>query len=252
MTTVADAPFNWAMIGVTALASIVVSVITAWLVFVLVTKRQMIAADQMRRKQEKSDRIREEVHRWSNPILGSVRDLRGRLDNILRSGGHVALASEYQPPRNWSISHDYFIRSSLYMFGVYFAYAGAMRDSLSFELFETQQEKEQLLNGLKNVGSALSEFPAPDGCSGKDVQVFHLEQRAMGALLLLEDGRRCISYPEFIDKLEEPRFARAFQPLRDLLVGARPQSDCRWRRLERVNVTLVELDDICKSLLNIR
>ncbi|MCW2878355.1 MAG: hypothetical protein JWQ95_2455 [Sphaerisporangium sp.] len=252
MTTVADTPLNWAMVGVTALASIVVSVVTAWLVFVLVTKRQMINADQMRREQEKSDRIREEVHRWSNPILGSVRDLRGRLDNILHREGYAALAPEFQPPPNWSISHDYFIRSSLYMFGVYFAYAGAMRDSLSFELFESQKEKEQLLHGLAKVGRALSDYPAPDGCSGKDVQVFHLEQRAMGALLLLEDGRRCISYPEFIDKLAEPGFARAFKPLQDLLVEARPQDACRWRRLERVNVALGALDDVCKNLLDIQ
>lgn len=252
MTTVADTPISWAMIGVTALASIVVSVVTAWLVFVLVTKRQMIKTDQMRREQEKRDRIREEVHRWSNPILGSVRDLRGRLDNILCGEGYVALAPGFRPPSNWSISHDYFIGSSLYMFGVYFAYAGAMRDSLSFELFETQEEKEQLLDGLAAVGHALSVYPAPDGCSGKDVQVFHLEQRAMGALLLLEDGRRCISYPAFIDKLAEPGFARTFQPLQDLLVEARPESACRWRRLERVNVALVALDDICKNLLDIR
>ncbi len=42
----------------------------------------------------RADRIREQVVRWANPILGSVMDLTNRLQNVLRNEGYFALSPE--------------------------------------------------------------------------------------------------------------------------------------------------------------
>lgn len=140
-------------------------------------------------EKNKDERIREQVLQWANPILGAVEDLGRRLDNILRRQGYVALDPDYQEISEWSISHDYFIHSTLYMFGVYFAYAQALRESLSFELFRHQRDKEDLFEALASVSATLSSYPPPTRCSGGDRQVFHLEQRSMGDVLLRQDDR---------------------------------------------------------------
>src|SRR6185312_9293907 len=125
----------------------------------------------------------------------------------LHRQGYVALNPEYKETDSWSISFEYFIHSTLYFFGMYFAYAEALREELSFELFRDQEEKEELFKALASVGKALSSYPPPYHCTGGDRQVFHIEQRAIGSMVLREDDRtRCISYPDFQDKLNDEKF----------------------------------------------
>lgn len=265
---------NWAASAVTAATSVLVSVTIAWLTFQLVKRREMAATlrleveklelvkkpelaetlrteiashrEMLRLEQEKDkdERIRVEVLRWANPILGTVEDLRGRLDNILYQQGYVVLDPNYRETPEWSISHAYFMHSTLYLFGAYFAYAQALRDSLSFELFRDQQDKQDLFEALALVGTALSIFPPPYRCSGGDRQVFHLEQRSMGDILLREDDRsRCISYTDFLDRLSEGTFSAIFLPLQKLLQGLEPApNDCRWKRLDSVHKALAKVD----------
>lgn len=272
---------SWPALVVTAVVSVVVSLASAWLIFQLVKRREMAEGlrieveklnlvrkpelaqtllNEMEREREKflleqekdkDERIRGEILRWANPILGAVEDLRARLDNILRQYGFVALNPEYEETAQWSISFDYFIHSTLYLFGAFFAYAEALRDELSFELFRDQEEKTELLRALASVGTALSIFPPPYECTGGDRQVFRLEQRSIGSMVLREDDRtRCISYPDFQDRLSDEKFMRTFAPLRKLLECAEPRSnDCRWKRLEAVDVALAQVDAACRKVL---
>lgn len=278
-------PTNWSALVVTAVVSIVVSVGSAWLIFQLVKKREMAEGlrleieklelvkkpelaqtlineiegqrEKLRLEQEKdrTERIRTEILRWANPILGAVQDLRGRLDNILRQEGYFALNPEYRETLQWSISYDYFIQSALYLFSIYFAYAEALREELSFELFRDQEEKRELFSALASVGKALGDFPPPYPCTGGDRQVFHLEQRSIGTVVLREDDRtRCISYPDFQDKLSnDKKFNLNFSPLRKLLDGVEPDSgNCRWKRLEAVDAALAQVNVVCRKILQPR
>jgi hypothetical protein len=280
----AGSSINWLALVVTAVVSIVVSVGSAWLIFQLVKKREMAEGlrieveklelvrkpelaqtllneiesqrEKIRFEQEKDryERIRMEILRWANPILGAVEDLRWRLDNILRQKGYLALNPEYKETPHWSISYDYFFHSTLYLFGVYFAYAEALREELSFELFQDQEEKKELFSALASVGTALSGFPPPYRCTGGDRQVFHLEQRSIGSVVLrAEDRTRCISYPDFRDKLSSEKFNLTFSPVRQLLEGVEPSPDnCRWKRLEAVNTALAQVDEVCRKVLRPR
>lgn len=277
-------PTNWPALIVTAAVSIVVSVGSAWLIFQLVKKREMEEGlrieieklelvkkpelaqallseiegqrEKLRLEQEKDrdERIRAEILRWANPILGAVEDLHRRLENILRRMGYFALNPEYKETLKWSISHDYFIQSTLYLFSVYFAYAEALQEELSFELFRDQEEKGELFSALASVVTALSVFPPSYSCIGGDRQVFHLEQRSIGSVVLREDDRtRCISYPDFLDKLSNEKFSLTLSPLRKLLEGVEPGSgDCRWKRLEAVDAALAQVDEVCRKILQPR
>lgn len=277
-------PTNWSALVVTAVVSIVVSVGSAWLIFQLVKRREMAEGlrieieklelvkkpelaqallneiegqrEKLRleREKDRNERIRTEILRWANPILGAVEDLRGRLDNVLRRMGYFALNPEYKETLQWSISYDYFIQSTLYLFSVYFAYAEALREQLSFELFRDQEEKRELFSALASVGAALGDFPPPYSCTGGDRQVFHLEQRSIGSVVLREDDRtRCISYPDFRGKLSNEEFGLTFSPLRKLVEGIEPSTgDCRWKRLEAVDAALAQVNEVCRKILQPR
>lgn len=280
----AGSSISWLGVAVAAVVSVLVSVTTAWLTFELVKRREMAEglrlevkkldlitkpqlAETLRneierqretirleQEKEKAIRIRQEVLRWANPILGAVRNLRGRLDNILRQAGYLALSPEYKESSQWSISYDYFIRSTLYLFGVYFAYTEALMDELNFELFRDQEEKEKLFQALASVGGALSSFPPAYHCSGIDRQVFHLEQSSMGSTLLRRDHDRvrCIAYPDFLDQLDNEKTSLIFSPMRKLLESLEPNpDDCRWKRLEATDTALAEVDTVCQRILSL-
>src|SRR4051794_8965083 len=81
--------------------------LSSWLTYRFV-KRQEIAdtisaeIEKQRRsavietEQEKQERIRQEIIRWANPILGAVTDLEARLRNILDDDGYLALSQSYK------------------------------------------------------------------------------------------------------------------------------------------------------------
>lgn len=215
------------------------------------TSRELAERVRLETTKERDDRIRQEVIRWANPILGSVQDIRHRIDNILRHQGYGVLHPEYTQSGQFSISYDYYMYSSLYYFGAYFSYSLALRSSLSLELFRSQEEKDKLLKALASVESAFGEYPPPYRCSGEDRQVFGLQQRSMGSALLPDnDGNQCISYPKFRRALEDESYAVLFSPLKDFLERLMPSpDDCRWMRLEAVDFALAEVDAVCQKIL---
>ncbi len=56
----------------------------------------------------REERIRKEIIRWANPILGAVQELNSRLDNILDNSGYLVLSKNYERRINkdWSVSYD--------------------------------------------------------------------------------------------------------------------------------------------------
>src|SRR5262245_48629160 len=58
----------------------------------------------------RQQRIREEVLRWANPVLGAVKGLDSRLDNILNRDLDQALHKDRKNRRvkpDWAVSYDY-------------------------------------------------------------------------------------------------------------------------------------------------
>lgn len=145
------------------------------------------------------------------------------------------------------------MNSSLFLFGQYFAWIRMFEEELSFELFESQKEKDEFTKAIRSVSKALGGFPPKSyTCSGQDTQVFNLQQRAIGELFIVGDNenRRCITYPEFLEKQDNWEFSRHLEPLRNLLERITPpDTDCRWKRLEAVRKALVYLESQCRELL---
>jgi hypothetical protein len=204
----------------------------------------------------RDDRIRTEILRWANPILDAVRALKSRLQNILHRDGHIALSETgLRPiPENWSISYDYFMPSTLYLFCQYFYWVRRLQEELTFELFTSHADKDKFFERLRRVTDALGEWPAPPpACIGIDQQVFTLQQRVLGeSMAAKQEGRRCMGYDEFKEIWEERPFADHLAPLRALLEDlSNDRTDCRWRRLEAVRTALDGFDEHCKMLLEL-
>ncbi len=268
-----------------AVVSVVVSTLTAWLTFQLVKRRELAEslrievakldlikkpelaqalqnelqrAREVLRLEEERDRerrVRQEIIRWANPILGAVGDLRARLSNIINDGAYVALDPRWDPRSNpsWSISYDYFMCSSLYLFANYFARTRMLEETLSFELFNSQAEKDRLFGALRSVSKALGSYPPKYTCSGLDIQIFRLQQHALGELIIRRenDKDRCWTYPEFVDGMKKAVVSDYFASLQQLLERVHPDDDCRWKRLIETNRALQELDTVCRDLLDL-
>lgn len=198
------------------------------------------------------DRIRAEIVKWANPILGAVNALQARLSNILEHDAYVALHRGFHRD-GWSMTYEYFIRSTLYAFAEYFCWVRMLEERMSFELFRNQDQKNVVFSAFTKVAEALRSFPPPFECSGKDAQLFMFQQRAIGEMMMRDvEGRpACMPFHEFELKLGESKFNRHLEPLRSLLDGLSPTADCRWVRLQLTYQKLQDLSVVCRDLLQL-
>jgi hypothetical protein len=208
-----------------------------------------------RRREQRQERIREEVLRWANPILGSVKSLTSRLANILDDDLYLALdpaGEEWPLDENWAIDRDYALESTLFVFAEYFAWVQLLHERMSFELFESQKTKDEFFAAIWQVSGALSHWPEPPvHGAGRDTQVFVLQQRAIGELLIVRDGDtpRVLGYPDFLAaRNDKPPFTEMLAPLEVLLSGLEKETK-RWQRLENTRGALVNLENSCNVLL---
>jgi hypothetical protein len=226
-------------------------------------RREMEVADHQATLDERTSekqRIREEVLRWTNPVLDAVDALESRLKNILRDGLDQALHnSRKDRPVNpdWAVSYDYVLPTTLYLFANYFAWIRLLQEKLSFELFESEQVKERFFDAMWRVSKALSDWPRPevDGW-GRDAQVFALQQRAIGEAVIKRDteGARPMTVPEFLsayDNKNEATFNAILEPLRELVEDLERDTK-RWARLSLTLSELHDFGDECRELLKLR
>lgn len=217
-----------------------------------------LSRDQAGWRQEavsaRNDRIRAEVLRWANPILGAIQELERRLVNILEDHAEVALSPSLSKgvAEGWSIRYDYFMPSTLYLFAQYFYWVRRLQIEMSFELFETQADKDKFFEHIGAVGAALGNHPM-DGWRGSyagDTQVFSLQQRAIAAAMTVRsDGSRCMEVDEFMDAWLDSPLSDALCPLKALLEGVDASSAARWFRLEQVHVALRAFKAHCVAIL---
>jgi hypothetical protein len=197
-------------------------------------------------------RVRIELERWANPILDAVRSLHRRLDNILNEDGYVALTPDARWNPEWSVTHAYFLPSTVYLFAQYFCWERLLQESLRFDLFRGQADKDTFLKALREVGRPLGRFPLDDlqDLPLGDCQVFSLQQRAAGEALIVEKdtGPVCMRIADFIAKWPDPAFAAPFVPITIFLDRLAPNTK-RWRRLTLVHSALEPLDQQCQNVL---
>jgi hypothetical protein len=210
---------------------------------------------------QREARLRAQIQRWANPILGSISDLEGRLSNILDHSGYAALSeNQSHKPKQWSVTYEYFMGSTLYYFAQYFCWTRLLQHELSFELFQSTAEMDTFLENITEVGDELSRFPyatQPEGVTESDAhdkQVFRLQQRAIGELLLEKgaNGEDVISYREFLDRwcnLDQSSFRRHLAPLVNFLDNLTPEAKLPWQRLTGMRKKLQDFRLTCKGIL---
>lgn len=218
---------------------------------------ERLKADLSREGQSEAQ-IRAEIRRWSNPILAAVDGLIGRLENVVADGGYVALQPQATPPADWSVTYDYFLPSTVYLFAQYFCWTELLRQELSFQLFETQADKDAFFTAQLDAGRCLSSWPIaqldPQAPSACDAQVFALQQRQMGEALIVqgERGQACMSYAAFTLRWRnDSDFLNHFKPLKDFLQELSPNLPARWRRLEEMTRKLYAVRSACRRVLQL-
>lgn len=214
-------------------------------------------------QQQRQARLHAQVQRWANPIRQAIDDLDHRLANIMEKGGYRSLAPQWKAPPQWSADHDYFMSSTMYYFAQFFCWVRLMQMEIGYELFRSSGEMEAFAAAIEDVGNPLGQYPyrPPDsapspGAAATDRQVFRLQQRAIGELLLAgpEAGKALLSYRDFVDRLGDegdPRWLRHLAPLRAFLRDLGPQDDVRWLRLQAMRTALAELRTQCNQIMGL-
>jgi len=203
----------------------------------------------------REERIRQEVERWANPILDAVQGLEARITNILDRQGYIALsaATEKEIPPGWSITHVYFLQSTIFIFAQYFCYVRLLQERLHFDLFHNQGDKDVFLARIRAVGETLSAWPLKelgDPPPAMDRQVLNLQQRAIGEAVTRgrDDAARCLSFSVFLDKWDAQKLAGRLEPLSTFLDGLTP-TDPRGQRLRYMLQALAHLRKECERIL---
>ena len=210
---------------------------------------------ELARDAEHTDHLYDEIRRWANPILDAVDGLLGRLRNLLYDEGWVALRPGGVPHPAWTITHDYLLPSTVYLFAQYFCWTQRLREELSFRLFESHEEKDAFFARQLEAARCLSEWPLPnaDAPAGGDAQVFLLQQRRMGEALMADGpaGPRCLRYADFAVRWDQNgAFRTHFEPLSAFLEGLSPETT-RWQRLTLMEERLAAVRAECRRILNV-
>lgn len=236
----------------TTLIAAVFAVVSSWATYRFVNRREMVESHMLEADVERRERVRSELIKWSNDVNVAVDDLYGRLGGILHQNGYIALNSAYvrSPTSVWSVTHEYYINSTLFLFGQFFGWIQLLREDVNYEIFRNARENMDLATAMLGVSKSLGDYPLTY-CVGHDAQVFRLQQRAIADLFIVtgEGTPRMLRYHEFISRKDAPDFAPHLDPLRELLVGISPEGDCRWPRIVHLYGTLGELKKHCNSIL---
>ena len=87
------------------MVSLLSGFVSSWLTYRFIKRRELIDIQKLKSEKQKQERIRNEIIRWSNPVLSSVQSLQSQLRN-LEHDGYLAMGKDYkkQINPNWSIS----------------------------------------------------------------------------------------------------------------------------------------------------
>lgn len=210
-------------------------------------------------EQQRSARLQAQIQRWANPIRVAIGDLEHRLCNVLDEDGYVALSRSSSVPENWSADYTYFMGSTIYYFAQYFCWSTLLRQELGYEFFRSGDEAEVFWNGIEAVSDEMSRFPyeavANTDTAPVDRQVFRLQQRAIGELLVDRSSatQQVLTYREFLDRWLDPTDAKLkthVAPLENFLANLSPRNDLRWRRLEGARSQLMNFKSACNRVLS--
>ena len=148
--------------------------------------------------------------------------------------------------------------STLYYFAQYFCWTRLLQHQLGHEVFRSTSEMGEFFDLMHSASDSISRFPFNESNGNYsahiDHQVFKLQQRAIGELLVVQSGSgdNIASYREFLDRWvnsDDAVFKRHIAPLETFLQGIGPTADVRWERIQELSSRLAAFDDACEQVL---
>jgi hypothetical protein len=188
--------------------------------------------DEEHQRQVEADKL---AARYAKPLLQAAWELQGRLRNVLERNGpeRQVLHPDWTPPDSWPITHDYYLKSTLYMIGQFFAWIDIMKKEEIFLPLSSKEVNQKFLSLLDNCIKSFSDSRVAPGAA-----IFRQEQRAIGEQMseLSDKDKtlRCVSYSTFVDSYEQDeRYRRWFAPALNLVLSlGDDETDPRVARLK--------------------
>lgn len=147
---------------------------------------------------------------YRNPLARSVHDLQSRLWNVtrgFRGGGDI----------------EYYRTSTLYIVAEVFGWLEIIRQEIQFlDAGKGSSEARKAIAKLQDGFASTTDLGQEDA-----FYLYRVQQRAIGELMIIPrqtagrpgPSRECIGYAAFIDRLEDPTFARWFDRFGEALAS---------------------------------
>jgi len=198
----------------------------------------------LRARRERKDTAEDLVARFRDVLLTSANDLQSRIYNILELG---FLEAYYEPAADGGEGDGYAELNTLYVLAQHLCWHEILRRDSGYLLLRSDPQGADLDAGLDALGRELATDRVPS-----PFRVFWGDKRAIGEIMIVERGTGdaarpdCLGYAEFVERMEDPRFARWFGQLRtDLPEIAEAIRDHRPpERLIRLHGRLIDVLDV--------
>ncbi|RPF33217.1 hypothetical protein [Streptomyces sp. TLI_185] len=198
------------------------------LISVRASRRQVLLSAELDR--------RDVMSRRRDPLLWAAFDLQSRLHNIVERG-FLPFCYQDETGRD----REYARRSTLHVLGEYLGQVEILRRRIQFLDLGRRRHNRAVVERFTAIATVLNE---DGGYDDRHFRIFRSDQRALGEIMIKEDGESCLGYAEFCRRLEgEPEFAAWFQPLLESL-DEQARSPEPHRRLRDLQLALVELIDL--------
>lgn len=209
-------------------------------------------------EKQRIERLRAQTQRWALPIQGAIEDLRHRLNDVINNDGYLMLDEATTKVEGWSADYRYYMSSTVYYFAQYFCWTRLMQQQLGHDLFDSTGNMRKFIEYVNDIGDIIGRFPFdPEGDAEDtaDFQVFRLQQRAIGELLLTRQasGEQVMTYREFLDKWttqDDAAFKQHIAPVIQFLDKLQPNKDLRWTRVTSLLEELGSFSSLCEVLLH--
>lgn len=198
--------------------------------------------ERRRHLDQRQQERQEHTDRYSGPLLAAAGSLASRLRNVIdpRQIDEFTSADDQRSQRYF----DYAVNETLYRIGRYLCWVHIVSREIRVLDLGNEERNRELVLRLGAVQHAIS--------SRDDDLTFMLlggEQWALGELMVdpdrPTDDPRCISYVRFVDRLDDPRFAHWFQPLKQDIAAYLQNPG---RALPRLTAITKALDDLVTLL----
>lgn len=225
----------------------VVAALVAGVVSLLVTFGKL-AWDARQARQNERSAARDRLDRYRAPLLASVHDLGGRLENIRNTGFLVYLEVERR--------RDTALKSTLFRLGQFFGWTEIIYGYSDRLRFESDEATRAVADTLAHIGWVLAsdEFDRTDenDFTTSQLMLWREEQRAIGELMRQETNGeiRCLGFNSFMENYED-QFASWFESFAlSLQLGSAPAAH-RLAELQRALAKLVRQIDVDQVLVQV-